>query len=278
MSIEADEVTGIDTTVIEARGLTKTYPARRGKEATQALAGVDFVQYSGEFVALLGPSGCGKSTLLNMVAGLIEPTSGTLRFEGQELNGPNTSIGYMTQKDSILPWRTVWQNIELPLVIRRVPKAERRERVREYIDLVRLNGFENAYPVALSGGMKKRVGLAQALVYEPDTLLLDEPFSALDALLQVKMHEELISIVDRLGTSALLVTHDMDEAITLADRVVVMSARPSRIKAELRVDFPRSQRGKVMQATDYYAEVRRNVWNELSEVIGDHADRMEGRG
>lgn len=263
--------------VIEARGVTKVYPAKKGGEGTQALAGVDFVLKRGEFVALLGPSGCGKSTLLNMVAGLVPVTDGTLLFEGEALDGPNTAIGYMTQRDSILPWRTVRQNIELPLSIRSVPKAERAKRVDHYIDLVRLNGFEDAYPSALSGGMRKRVGLAQALVYEPDTLLLDEPFAALDALLRLTLHEELIGIVDRLGTSALLVTHDMDEAVTLADRVVVMSARPARIAAEISVGIERAERGHAMQGSERYADVRRQVWTELSKVIDGHADRTEGR-
>lgn len=273
---ESPPVTDTRPHVIEARQLTKVYP-KKGTKGVQALAGVDFALKRGEFVALLGPSGCGKSTLLNMVAGLVRPTEGSLLFEGRAIDGPNTAIGYMTQRDSILPWRTVRQNIELPLSIRHVPKAERAERVEHYINLVRLNGFEDAYPSALSGGMRKRVGLAQALVYEPDTLLLDEPFGALDALLRMKLHEELIAIVDRLGTSALLVTHDMDEAVTLADRVVVMSARPARIAAEIPVGIERAARSQAMQGSQRYAEVRREVWHELSKVIDGHADRTEGR-
>lgn len=271
------ERTRVEGSVITARALTKVYPGKRGEPGTPALDGVDFELRQGEFVALLGPSGCGKSTLLNMVAGLVAPTEGTLLFEGAAIAGPNTSIGYMTQRDSILPWRTVRQNIELPLSIRGVKRAEQNERVDHYIELVRLQGFEDAYPSALSGGMRKRVGLAQALVYEPDTLLLDEPFGALDALLRLKLHEELVAIVDRLGTSALLVTHDMDEAVTLADRVVVMSARPARIAAEIPVGFPRADRGQAIQGTEEYAEVRRRVWRELSRVIDGHADRTEGR-
>ena len=266
-----------DERVIEARDLVKVYPGAKGQPGTPALDGVDFALRRGEFVALLGPSGCGKSTLLNMVAGLIGPTDGTLLFEGSELSGPNTSIGYMTQRDSILPWRTVRENIELPLSIRGVGRKQREERVAKYIDLVRLDGFEDAYPSALSGGMRKRVGLAQALVYEPDTLLLDEPFGALDALLRLKLHEELSAIVGRLGTSALLVTHDMDEAITLADRVVIMSSRPATIAAEVPVDFARSERGQAIQGSEEYAEVRRQVWRELSKVIEGHADLTEGR-
>jgi NitT/TauT family transport system ATP-binding protein len=258
--------------VVEASRVSKTYHTR-GVE-TQALSAVDFTLARGEFVALLGPSGCGKSTLLNMVAGLIPLTTGTLLFEGRPIEGPNTAIGYMTQRDSILPWRTVKENIDLPLSIRGVSRAEREDRVAHYIDLVRLNGFEEAYPAALSGGMRKRVGLAQALVYEPDTLLLDEPFGALDALLRLKLHDELLQIVGRLGTTTLLVTHDMDEAVSLSDRVVVMSARPARIAAEIAVDVPRDKRGTQMQGTEAYAEIRRKVWAELSNVIQDHGHEV----
>lgn len=259
--------------VVETRQLSKVYETRRG--STQALSAVDFTLARGEFVALLGPSGCGKSTLLNMVAGLVPPTDGTLLFEGRPLDGPNTAIGYMTQRDSILPWRTVRENIELPLAIRGVSHSERATRVEHYINLVRLNGFEDAYPAALSGGMRKRVGLAQALVYEPNTLLLDEPFGALDALLRLKLHEELNGIVNRLKTTALLVTHDMDEAVTLADRVVIMSARPARIAAEVAVDIPRAERGTSSQGSDRYLEIRRQVWQELSKVIDDSDDKDE---
>jgi NitT/TauT family transport system ATP-binding protein len=251
--------------MIMARNVSKIYASRSGP--VEALSAVDFSLDRGEFVALLGPSGCGKSTLLNMIAGLIQPTGGQVEYDGQLLTGVNTSIGYMTQHDGILPWLTVWQNIELPLIVRHISKYERQARVRKYIDLVHLQGFDNSYPVQLSGGMRKRVGLAQALVYEPETLLLDEPFAALDALLRMRLHAELLEIVNRLNMSTLLVTHDMDEAIILSDRVAVMSARPATIAVEINVGIDRLSRGSDIQSTDEYVEIRRQVWDALSPQI-----------
>ncbi|SCF03771.1 ABC transporter ATP-binding protein [Micromonospora marina] len=257
--------------VVSAQAVSMTYHGRRGP--VNALSRVDFNLWEGEFVALLGPSGCGKSTLLNMVSGLIMPTSGSLTYRGTPIDGPNTSIGYMTQRDSILPWRTVSENIELPLQIRRVPARERREKVATYIQMVGLRGFENTYPAGLSGGMRKRVGLAQALVYEPETLLLDEPFGALDAILRLRMQAELLSLTEKLGAAVLFVTHDMDEAITLADRVVVMSARPARIVDVIEVDLPRPRDLEQLQFTAEYQEVRRRVWHNLGREI--HAGEKE---
>ncbi|GGM62294.1 ABC transporter ATP-binding protein [Micromonospora sonchi] len=248
-----------------------TYHGRRG--TVSALSHVDFTLWQGEFVALLGPSGCGKSTLLNMVSGLIAPTSGRLAYRGKAINGPNTNIGYMTQRDSILPWRTTAQNIELPLQIRHLPARERREKVATYIEMVGLKGFENTYPSGLSGGMRKRVGLAQALVYEPETLLLDEPFGALDAILRLRMQAELLALMEKLGATVLFVTHDMDEAITLADRVVVMSARPARIIDEIEVGLPRPRNLEQLQFTAEYQEVRRRVWDNLGREI--HSSEKE---
>jgi len=251
--------------VLAAKGAQMTYTSRQGP--VTALSRVDLEVREGEFVALLGPSGCGKSTLLNMVAGLIKPTKGEILYRGATLTGPNTNIGYMTQRDSILPWRTVAQNIALPLQIRRVPKKERTQRVAQYVEMVGLTGFEHAYPSALSGGMRKRVGLAQAMVYEPETLLLDEPFGALDAILRLRMQAELLALIDKLGATVLFVTHDMDEAITLADRVVVMSARPARIVDDINVSLPRPRNLEELQFQPEYQEVRRRVWRNLSREI-----------
>lgn len=256
---------GSRSAVLAAKGAQMTYTSRQGP--VTALSRVDLEVREGEFVALLGPSGCGKSTLLNMVAGLIKPTKGEILYRGATLTGPNTNIGYMTQRDSILPWRTVAQNIALPLQIRRVPKKERTQRVAQYVEMVGLTGFEHAYPSALSGGMRKRVGLAQAMVYEPETLLLDEPFGALDAILRLRMQAELLALIDKLGATVLFVTHDMDEAITLADRVVVMSARPARIVDDINVSLPRPRNLEELQFQPEYQEVRRRVWRNLSREI-----------
>src|SRR5215212_7653905 len=223
--------------LIEMEQLSKQF-YRNGK-ALLACHNVNLSVDSGKFIAVVGPSGCGKSTLLNMSAGLMKPSAGTVRYAGTEVNGVNRNVGYMTQRDNLLPWRSVEANVGLALEVARVPTAERQKRVREFIDLVGLTGFEKHYPAELSGGMRKRVALARTLVYDPETLLMDEPFGALDAQLKVIMHGELLKLWERSHKTILFVTHDLTEAITLADRVVVMSSRPGRIKLIQKVDLPR---------------------------------------
>ncbi|MCC7283342.1 MAG: ABC transporter ATP-binding protein, partial [Acetobacteraceae bacterium] len=212
----------------------------RGRE-TVALARIDLDIPSGEFVAFVGPSGCGKSTLLNMIAGILAPTAGRIVHDGRTVEGINTGVGYMTQADSVLPWRTVAGNIELPLRFRGLAAAERRARSASMISQVGLSGFENAYPVELSGGMRKRVALAQLLVYEPTTLLMDEPFGALDAQLKLLMQKQLLQIWEAGRQTVVFVTHDLAEAVTVASRVIVFSGRPGRIKAIESIDiaYPR---------------------------------------
>ena len=213
---------------IVIRGAAKRYVSR-GREI-RALDPVDLDIKAGEFIAFVGPSGCGKSTLLNMVAGILPMTGGTISHDGKPVNGINRAVGYMTQVDSVLPWHTVFDNVELPLKFRGVPVAERRRRVTAMLALVNLTGFENSFPIELSGGMRKRVALAQVLVYEPTTLLMDEPFGALDAQLKLMMQAQLLSIWQATGKTVVFVTHDLAEAVTLANRVVVFSGRPGRIK------------------------------------------------
>ncbi|MCX7328978.1 MAG: ABC transporter ATP-binding protein [Hyphomicrobiales bacterium] len=213
---------------IVIRGAAKRYVSR-GREI-RALDPVDLDIKAGEFIAFVGPSGCGKSTLLNMVAGILPMTGGTISHDGKPVSGINRAVGYMTQVDSVLPWHTVFDNVELPLKFRGVPVAERRRRVTEMLALVNLTGFENSFPIELSGGMRKRVALAQVLVYDPTTLLMDEPFGALDAQLKLMMQAQLLSIWQATGKTVVFVTHDLAEAVTLANRVVVFSGRPGRIK------------------------------------------------
>src|SRR5690606_559857 len=187
---------------------------------------------NGEFVALVGPSGCGKSTALNMIAGLLKPSAGTVSYAGAPVAGPNTRVGYMTQKDTLLPWRTVEDNIAIAFELRarKAEAANARERVREMIELVGLAGFERHYPAELSGGMRKRAALARMVIAEPETLLLDEPFGALDAQVRLVMQQELLRLVELRKMTVVLVTHDLEEAGALADRVVVFTARPGRIR------------------------------------------------
>jgi NitT/TauT family transport system ATP-binding protein len=197
--------------------------------------------HRGEFLAIVGPSGCGKSTLLNMVAGTLPPTEGVVRYKGEPVTGINYDVGYLTQKNFCLPWRTVEANVRLPLEFRRFPKDEIDRRVRSSIDKVGLRGFEKAYPKQLSGGMLQRVMIARTLAYGPDIYLMDEPLGSLDAQLRTRMHGELLKLWQETGATFVFVTHDLQEAITLADRVVVMSKRTeesAKCRPPARVSIP----------------------------------------
>ncbi len=250
---------------IEIEAVEKRYVAR-GRE-TVALAPVTLSIGPGEFVAFVGPSGCGKSTLMNMVAGILAPTAGRIVHDGRTVSDINTSVGYMTQQDSVLPWRTVAGNVELPLRFRGVPSADRRARVAAMLSRVGLSGFEGAYPVELSGGMRKRVALAQLLVYEPGTLLMDEPFGALDAQLKLLMQKQLLEIWQANRQTVVFVTHDLAEAVTLANRVVVFSGRPGSIKAiePIAIPYPRDP-FRVRFVPAFEAAYAR-LWDQLAPEI-----------
>jgi NitT/TauT family transport system ATP-binding protein len=227
--------------IISAESVTKTFATPDG-QALPVLDGVSFTLAEGEIVALLGKSGSGKSTLLRCVAGLIAPTAGMVAYRGVPLTGANPGVSMVFQTFALLPWLSVQQNVELGLEARGVPPAERAERALAAIDTIGLDGFESAYPKELSGGMRQRVGFARAIVTEPDALLMDEPFSALDVLTAENLRNELIKLWDGHGApvkSILIVTHNIEEAVLLADRVLVLSSNPGRIKAELDVELPR---------------------------------------
>ncbi len=192
-----------------------------------------------EIVAVIGPSGCGKSTLLNMIAGLYAPTRGRVVYKGAAVSDVNTDVGYMTQKDNLLPWRSVRDNVAFPLELAGVAKAERARRADEVIRQVGLQGFEDRYPNELSGGMRKRACLARMLLYGAETALLDEPFAALDAQLKLAMHDLMLRLVSEARQTVVLVTHDLMEAVTLADRVLVCTRRPATIAMEQRIDLER---------------------------------------
>jgi NitT/TauT family transport system ATP-binding protein len=194
-----------------------------------AVCNVDLTVAAGEFVMLVGPSGCGKSTLLNMASGIFAPTSGQVSYDGRPVAGYNLRVGYMTQNDHLFPWRTVAGNIAVPLEIRGLTKKAINDRVEPLLELVGLSAFSNSYPSQLSGGMRKRTALARVLAYDPETLLMDEPFAALDAQLRLSMQMELRDIVRTLGKTVLFVTHDLDEAAALGDRIVVFTKRPGTI-------------------------------------------------
>lgn len=251
---------------IEIRNVGKSF-ASRGR-AVEAVADVSLAVERGAFVALVGPSGCGKSTLLNMVAGLMRPSRGTVRYAGAEIATVNRNVGYMTQSDALLPWRTAEANVMLPLLLRGVKRTEARERARAQLDRVGLAGFADAYPRELSGGMRKRAALAQLLVYEPETLLLDEPFGALDAQLKLVLAQELAETHARTGKTILFVTHDLGEAIALADRVVVFSGRPGRIKAIETIGMPRPRDMFRARFDPVHQRHYETLWAALAPEIG----------
>jgi NitT/TauT family transport system ATP-binding protein len=207
-----------------------------------------------------------------MIAGIIEPSAGEILHEGQIVHGVNKRVGYMTQTDSVLPWRTVYENIELPLTFRPFSAAQRRERVEAMMKAVDLSGFADSFPNELSGGMRKRVALAQVLVYEPGTLLMDEPFGALDAQLKLMMQKRLLDIWEETGKTVIFVTHDLSEAVTLAQRVVVFSGRPGQIKAieQINIPFPRDP-FKVRFEPEFQASYER-LWSILAPEIAKGED------
>jgi NitT/TauT family transport system ATP-binding protein len=239
-----------------AEGIRHVYHGAKG--ALLALDGVSLSIGQGEFVAIVGPSGCGKSTLLRIIGGLLVPSEGSVRLDGSPLSSPRRQVGYVFQKINLMPWRTVLRNVTLPLEIAGRPAAQAAERARELLLLVGLSGFEDAYPRQLSGGMAQRVAIARALVGDPEVLLLDEPFGSLDALSREQMNLELLRIWQARRVTAVMVTHDLQEAIFLADRVLVMSPRPGRIRAEVPVDLPRPRVLEVMY-TEFFGALGRQV-------------------
>lgn len=208
----------------------------------EALERASFVLAAHEFVSIIGPSGCGKSTLLRILAGLVRPSSGEVLLDGAPVTEPDTRVGVVFQHANLMPWRTALANVMLPLEVQGTPREEARRRAWEMLELVGLEGFEESLPRELSGGMRQRVALARALVHDPDLLLLDEPFGALDALTRERMNWELLRIWQHERKTVLMVTHSIPEAIYLSDRVLIMSSRPGRIKREVAIDLPRPRR------------------------------------
>lgn len=257
---------------IEVKGLSKSF--RLAGTAIEAVRGVSFDVRRGEFVALLGPSGSGKSTVLNMIATLLRPSSGEILIDGSPVvaGKATPNVGYVFQRDTLFPWRTVADNIGYGLQLAGVPERERKDRIATCVLQAGLKGFENAYPSALSGGMRQRAALMRTLVVEPQILLMDEPFGALDTHTKIDMHEVLLRIWEREQQTVLFVTHDLGEALTLADRIILFSARPGRIKDMFDVDFPRPRDAVKVRETPRYAELFQHIWHSLGEEF------VKGRG
>ncbi len=241
--------------------INKNFTTAQGK-TLPVLQDINLTINKEEFVALVGPSGCGKSTLLNLTAGLLEPTNGTIKFTEVEGNRkPRMSIVF--QETGLFPWRSVAENVAFGLEAEGFPADKSKERIAHYIELVGLKGFEKSYPHQLSGGMRQRVGIARALAIEPDVLLMDEPFSALDAQTRTIMQEELVTLWEKTRLTTLYVTHNIQEAVMLADRVVLLSRRPGKISKVLTIDIPRADRDKPEHAEEI-AEFIRIIWEHIS--------------
>ncbi len=243
--------------------LTFTPPNRR---PVMALQDFNLNVDEGEFVSIVGPSGCGKSTFLNVLLGLIPPNSGVMSINGKTVSGPGQDRAMVFQEFGLLPWRTVMDNVGLGQELRGVSKAKRRDASQKFIEMVGLAGFENHYPHELSGGMKQRVGIARALVSDPDVLLMDEPFAALDAQTRDIMQAELLRIWQEAKKTVLFVTHQIEEAVYLSDRVIVMTKRPGRTKKLIDIPLARP-RDYEMRVTPEFNDLKLQIWNELKDEI-----------
>jgi NitT/TauT family transport system ATP-binding protein len=264
---------------IEVRRFGLSYPTIDGE--VQAVSDVDLEVEPGEFVSILGPSGCGKSTLLNALAGFLKPTCGEVAVDGAPITGPGADRGMIFQHYSLFPWKTVLENVEFGLKMKGVEASQRRAAARTLLGLTGLSDFENHYPDRLSGGMKQRVGIVRALATGPRILLLDEPFGALDAQTRLIMQQILTNIWQQLRISVLFVTHDIDEAVFLSDRIYVMSAKPGRIKAEVAVPLARPRDPSIVLDPQFIrlrAELMALIREESLKAMGGefNADALKG--
>jgi NitT/TauT family transport system ATP-binding protein len=247
---------------VAVRGLDITFPGQAGPPVT-VLEGLDLELAAGEFLAIVGPSGCGKSTLLRVVSGLLPPSGGQVLVDGVAVTAPPPQVGFMFQRDTLLPWASVFYNIAVGAELAGRSKAEIARRVPELIAFLRLTGFERNLPHQLSGGMRQRVALGRLLAYEPELYLMDEPFGALDSQTKTVMGRELLRVWATHRRSVIFVTHDIEEAVTLADRVVVLSQRPGRIRLDLPITLPRPRDGRALRGTPEFGALVSEVWSAL---------------
>ena len=254
--------------VVEARDVTVEYERSKGKSALVALEDFNIGISEGEFLTIVGPSGCGKSTFLNLVAGLWFPAAGEVLVDGKPVTGPAQDRAVVFQEYALMPWRTVVGNVRFGLEMQRRIDQSTDDKIAHYIELVGLTGFEESYPRELSGGMRQRVGLARALATEPRIMLMDEPFAAVDALTREVMQDELAQIMEKTGQTIIFITHSVDEAITLGDRIVVVSNRPGRVKEIIPVTIPRPRNGRKIRHLPEYGDIRDRIW----ELLGGQAE------
>ena len=264
------------TPSLELQSVTCAFAARAGNAQYTAVEQVNLAIAEGEFVAVVGPTGCGKSTLLNVAAGLLAPTQGSVLVFGERLRGLNSRAGYLFQNEALMPWRTALQNVTAGLEFHHVGAAQARPRAADWLKRVGLAAHAHKYPHELSGGMRKRVALAQTLILDPKILLMDEPFSALDVQTRSLMENELLQLWAQDRKSVVFVTHDLEEAIALSDRVVVMSAGPaSRLIDEFAIDLPRPRDVAEIRLTQRFVELHRLIWQALrAEVQKAHAHAL----
>lgn len=263
--------------MLTLKSVSKTFSSPEdGFSAVKAVDDVSLEVREGEFFSIIGPSGCGKSTLLRIIGGLVAEYDGEVRVRSERLEGPHPWIAMVFQEESTFPWRTTLGNVEFGLEMHGVPLEERRKKALDMIQLMGLWGFQNRYPSELSGGMRQRVAIARALVMEPKILLMDEPFGALDEQTRIILGEELLKIRDKLGQTILFVTHNINESVQLSDRVMVMTARPGRVKAVFKIDLPHPRDSTII-ASDRFGRFVGQVWGTLREESLKGFQQMEKR-
>lgn len=254
---------------IEVKNINKIYTDSDGNEI-HALQDINLTINDGEFVCIVGPSGCGKSTLLEIVAGLLEATSGEILLDGERVNGTSRDIGVVFQDPSLFPWRIVEKNIAFGMEIAKIPKEIQAKRLEKYINLVNLKGFEHKYPSQLSGGMRQRVGIARALAMEPKVILMDEPFSAVDHLTRCTLQEELIQIWEREEKNILFVTHDINEAVFLANRIILLSPRPGKIQKIYDIPYPHRRNRNSKELVEIASQIMMDINNNGSQIPSNY--------
>ncbi len=273
----SQNVSNSTTTAIELRNVSKRFRTPTGQAYT-AIRDLTLSVAPGEFCAVVGPTGCGKSTTLGLISGLERPSAGEVQVMGKPVQGIDPRIGYVFQTDAVFPWKNVLSNVATGPMFRGQPKAEAFERARDWIARVGLAGFEDRYPHQLSGGMRKRVALAQTFINEPQILLMDEPFSALDVQTRTLMEDELLTLWSSLKASVVFVTHDLEEAISLADRVCVITAGPGTVKGIYTIDLPRPRHVAEIRFEPRFIQLYQQIWGDLREEVMISYERTKQRG